>query len=608
MSSADPDARIGRVIDQRYRILAALAEGSMGVVYKAERVPIGKAVAIKFLHAAFAQDKEFLGRFERETHVMSRLAHPHCVSVLDFGVADGAPYLVMDYVAGTTLRDLLDDGPLPVPRALALMRQMLAGMAHAHELGVVHRDIKPANIMISDEIGTGDHVRILDFGLARLRGALSAGMTQSYVVVGTPNYMAPEQTVGGAVDARADVYAAGVILYEMITGERPFQAEDTLDLLAMHRGAPVPRLADKVAPGAALPAGLQEVVDRALAKTPATRYQSAIELAHALDEVAAGLPAPRRPSAAERAVSTDATVVEPPRPPTVAPVRGRGLGWLIAAVPLVATGAVALWYATRSATPAPGAPGATASTPSAVAADAAAVTIATPDAAPDDAVAVAIDTPDAAADDAVAVASDTPDAALALADASSTAAPLAGGAPLADEPADPAAAADPDPAASAADTSAEDEASDAPSTAAAAAAAVARAPATLARTIPEAVQLIRDGKRDLALASLNALWKHSQASAYLPFLIGNLYFDRGWWTVAMEHYQIAIAKNPAYKRNGTLVRNLVRALASPKSRAKAIGFLRRIGKSAAPNVRYLAAHDPSPVVRKQAAALAKQLR
>src|SRR4029079_1293363 len=155
----------------------------------------------------------------------SRLAHTNCVSVLDFGVWKEAPYLVMDYVAGTTLRARLDDvGALPPHVALNLARQIAAGLAHAHAQGVVHRDVKPANIMVSEEIGTGDHVRILDFGLARLGGTVGArDATQSNVVVGTPNYMAPEQTVGGGlIDARTDIYAVGVVLFEMVCGDRPF--------------------------------------------------------------------------------------------------------------------------------------------------------------------------------------------------------------------------------------------------------------------------------------------------------------------------------------------------------------------------------------------------
>jgi serine/threonine-protein kinase len=152
----------------------------MGVVYRGERLQLGRAVAIKFLHAAFAGRPEIMRRFETEARAMSRLAHPHCVSVMDYGVEEGAPYLVMDFVHGKTLRTLLDEGELTTARSLHIMRQLLAGLAHAHGQGIIHRDIKPANIMLTEATGTGDHVRILDFGLAKLRvesgRACSGGM------------------------------------------------------------------------------------------------------------------------------------------------------------------------------------------------------------------------------------------------------------------------------------------------------------------------------------------------------------------------------------------------------------------------------------------------
>src|SRR6185503_2341893 len=140
-----------QLVDDRYRILDAMASCSMGAVYKAERVPVGKIVAIKFLHASFSRDSEFQARFERETRVMSKLSHPNCVSVVDFGVWEDEAYLVMDFVAATTLRALIDKGPVPPPHALALTKQIAAGLAHAHAQEIVHRDIKPANIMITEE-------------------------------------------------------------------------------------------------------------------------------------------------------------------------------------------------------------------------------------------------------------------------------------------------------------------------------------------------------------------------------------------------------------------------------------------------------------------------
>src|SRR4051812_6449328 len=283
----EPDDRIGSLIDERYKVTAVMASGAMGAVYKAERVPIGKLVAIKFLHASFKNDSEFQARFERETRVMSKLNHPNCVSVLDFGQWQNSPYLVMDYVDGTTLRGRLDkNGALPPLEALAIARQVLAGLAHAHQQEVFHRDVKPANIMISEEIGHGERVRILDFGLARLQGNVGRDATQTNMVVGTPNYMAPEQTVPGTtIDARTDLYAVGVVLFEMVVGERPFAAEDTMALLGMHRGAPIPRLADRVREGTDVPDGLQALIDKAMAKAPADRFQSAIEMQQAIDEI-----------------------------------------------------------------------------------------------------------------------------------------------------------------------------------------------------------------------------------------------------------------------------------------------------------------------------------
>ncbi len=171
----------------------------MGVVYKGERVQLGRAVAVKFLHPWIAAQKTFLSRFENEARAMSRLLHPHCVSVIDFGV-EGSPYLVMDFVTGRTLRDLMQEGRLSAGRAMRLAQQLLAGLAHAHEQGIVHRDLKPENLILSEEAGLQEHLRILDFGLAKLRDgpAMTAGMA-----VGTPSYMSPEQSGADGRDRRA---------------------------------------------------------------------------------------------------------------------------------------------------------------------------------------------------------------------------------------------------------------------------------------------------------------------------------------------------------------------------------------------------------------------
>ena len=617
----DPDARIGSLVDERYTILEAMASGSMGAVYKAERVPVGKLVAIKFLHSSYAKDSEFLARFERETRVMSKLAHPNCVSVVDFGVWEGAPYLVMEYVAGTTLRELMDEGPLPAQRALALARQITAGLAHAHAQGIVHRDVKPANIMISEEIGTGDHVRILDFGLARLRGAVGRDATQANVVVGTPNYMAPEQTIGGGtIDARTDVYAVGVVLFEMLAGERPFSSEDTLSLLGMHRAAPIPRIADRIKDGVVLPEGIQDLLDKAMAKQPDARYQSAIELAEAIDEISGARMAREPRSAPVKRVATNPDAVAPTmidvtRPdvaerPLLAEKRARG-GWdswfgsLVFVLLLAGVAGGAYWFfklrgggAAKPATTPVEATGATA--------DAAIPAVAVGSGSGEGQVVIAaIDAGIPLAADAALVEDALLDAEEAVANAGSGAGSGAGSAGEEIEM-DPASATNPDPSG---DTVAEDEAAGAPSTAEEVEKQPAPAPPALATTLPAAIQLIKDGKRDVALASLQALWKKRPNSSYIPFLLGNLYYDQRWWGVAMDYYKAAITKNAAYKGNQTLNRNVIRMMASPKTVNRARSFLRTtIGRPSVPYLKAAAKTEGNPNVRKLAASLAKQIR
>jgi TolA-binding protein len=699
-SGITSDARIGELVDERYRVLEGMASGSMGVVYKAERVPVGKLVAIKFLHAPFANDSEFLARFERETRVMSKLTHPNCVSVVDFGVWDGAPYLVMEYVSGTTLRALIDNGPLPPRRALALVRQIAAGLAHAHAQGVVHRDVKPANIMISEEIGTGDHVRILDFGLARLRGAVGRDATQSNIVVGTPNYMAPEQTVGGGlIDARTDIYAVGVVLFEMVCGDRPFQAEDTLALLGMHRAAPIPRLADRMPGDAALPRGLQELIESAMAKSPADRFQSAIELAEAVDEVASARPVSDHDDfalaiEAKKSMGTAPTILDVSEaaeligPPTR---RGRPRGSFLGSLVFLAIlaggiGATVWWVKMRNAggkkaasaatgsgasgatsdragrdtpdarpaaaivaspgsaaTPAAGGAGSTTGGPAGVAigggagsagsttggpagvaigggAGSAGSTTGGPADASRQVGAAGTGNPDrtggtAGTSAAAGSAAAAPVPVEAVADAGT--AELTGAAEHPSDPAavpgadiemDPATADDPAPA-SAKPSGDADEAANAPKTAE----EVERhapppPPAARGTTLEGAVQLIKEGKRDLALASLRALWKKTPASGYIPFLLGNLYYDQRWWTVAMEHYSAAIKKNARYRANPTINRNVIRMLASSKTRRKAQGFLKyTVGRPALPYVRHAAQHDSNSQVRGASAWLVRNI-
>jgi len=268
----------GAVLDDRYQVIEPIAEGAMGAVYRGERLKLGRAVAIKIMHDALPDELASRGRFEREAKLMALLEHPHCVSVIDFGLHEGKPYLVMELVRGTSLLDVLaKSGRLEPQRAGELVKQILSGLAHAHELGIVHRDIKPANIMLSERTGLGEQIRILDFGLAR--PAVDSTKLTTGIVVGTPNYMAPEQIKGGAIDARTDLYAVGVMLFELITGKKPFVADDPLAVVRKHLHAMPPTLAEA---GVHVPE-LEEVVAKALAKLPQHRYASAAEMSAAID-------------------------------------------------------------------------------------------------------------------------------------------------------------------------------------------------------------------------------------------------------------------------------------------------------------------------------------
>ncbi len=261
----EQDARIGREIGGRYRIVELLAKGGMGVVYRGQRVGLERPVAIKFLHGWIAAQPDRLRRFETEARAASRLSHPNCAAVIDFGVDEGAPYLVMELMTGTTLRALIDAGPVPPARALAIARQVVAGLQHAHDHGIVHRDVKPDNIVLTDTTGVGDHPRIVDFGLAKLTDGSGAATTG--FALGTPAYMAPEQTLGDPVDGRTDVYAVGVVLFELLIGRKPFTGKDAMELFRRHREAPIPRLPD-------VSEALDAAVAKALAKRPSERQPS----------------------------------------------------------------------------------------------------------------------------------------------------------------------------------------------------------------------------------------------------------------------------------------------------------------------------------------------
>ena len=291
-----PDPLIGRKLDGRYEVVSRLGEGGVGVVYRGRQTKLGRFVAIKVLHQDAAAVPEWRKRFEREARALSTLAHPNVVSVTDSGIDGGVSFLVMELLQGKTLSDLIKEGPLPLWRSLDIARQLLRGLSFAHGKGIVHRDLKPANVFLQALPDQADHVRLLDFGMAKFLDESSSKnpaadtLTRAGIVFGTPAYMSPEQAKGAASDARTDVYAAGVVLFELLAGRRPFVDPTYEGIVMEHLTQPVPQLA-KVQTGFAAAPLFQPLVDKAMAKRPAARYKDAAAMLAALEAVVAKLPA-----------------------------------------------------------------------------------------------------------------------------------------------------------------------------------------------------------------------------------------------------------------------------------------------------------------------------
>jgi serine/threonine protein kinase len=284
MLHADLEALVGAKLHERYRVDSLLGTGGMGAVFKGHHVGLGRDVAIKVLHPEFGRDPSVGKRFEREATSASRLDHPNCVRVTDFGTTEtGTTYLVMELLSGTELKARLGQ-PWAAQAMIATAKQMLAGLEHAHHFGVVHRDLKPENVYVTKDYRGDEVVKLVDFGIAKLLDEQGVEkLTRQGVVFGTPRYMSPEQAAGGKIDERTDLYAAGLIFYEMLAGHGPFEAEDTAQVLRMQIMAPPPPLPDSV------PAPLAKVVEKLLEKSKADRYAHARDVIAALDEVAAVL-------------------------------------------------------------------------------------------------------------------------------------------------------------------------------------------------------------------------------------------------------------------------------------------------------------------------------
>jgi eukaryotic-like serine/threonine-protein kinase len=538
-----PDPRVGVLLQSRYQILERIAAGAMGVVYRGERVTLGRAVAVKFLHPWIAAQQTFRARFETEARAMSRLSHPNCVSVIDFGLEGSSPYVVMDFITGITLRQLLMRGPIPPTRAVGIARQILAGVAHAHSQQIIHRDLKPENMILSETVGLDDHVRILDFGLAKLRDgpAMTSGLA-----LGTPSYMSPEQTgASGEVDGRTDLYAMGIVLFEMLAGRKPFVSEKIAEILVMHRDAPPPSLRQLV-PESGISEALESVVLRALAKTPEARFQSATEFVHALDRVPEAMSGARGsmvsadgretapvPASVQIGPSlmnpVDETVAESAAPagsvarsptPSARPPRA-AVGarmWLgLSALLCLALALVALGL--RGAPP--------------------------------------------------AKKKDAPPASAAAIPAPGRAAPLSRTSPnyptaVAPSPPPPAAA------------------------------------LSLSDRLRSADTLVASGEWEQAMAILEKAHRENPGDAGAAYRLANLALEHKRWGEGADAARTAMAGEAKYRSDERLVKNLIHSLASDKGYERSAPVLQGIGAAAVPFLRNAAAHDPSPVVRQRA--------
>ena len=334
-SAAPLSDLVGQVVADRYHVVKKLGEGGMGQVYLAEHVKMGRRSAIKVMNPSMVHDPDAVARFNREASNASRITHPNVCAIYDFGeTPEGLIYLAMEYIEGEPLTDLLErEGALKLPRAVHIFRQVADALQAAHDLGIVHRDLKPDNIMLTKGKGGADVVKVVDFGIAKAVGGDESGqkVTKTGLVVGTPEFMSPEQLSGDKLDGRSDLYSLALVFYKMLTGELPFRADTVQETM-------IKRLTDEPAPLAvtrpdlSFPPGLQEALDNALARSPVDRYQTVAKFAQDVASIAGGggaatmaVPATRANAGSEKTQLLDSSATKAMAAKGGAPAKKRSL-------------------------------------------------------------------------------------------------------------------------------------------------------------------------------------------------------------------------------------------------------------------------------------------
>jgi eukaryotic-like serine/threonine-protein kinase len=308
------DPLVGQVVDVRYEVVGVVGEGGMGRVYEVRHTVLERAFAMKVLRRELAREEDLAERFIREAKATASVKHPNVVQITDFGrLSDGIPYFVMELLVGQTLAEIIKaNGPVPTARAVRIIRKVAGALGAAHEAGVVHRDLKPENVFLVDgarpAAASGADVRVVDFGAAKIVG--SSRMTRSGVVFGTPHYMSPEQASGQSVDHRSDVYALGVIMYEMFTGRVPFEADTYMGVLTQHMFAQ-PERPSHLSDAAKDLGALEDIALACLAKKPEDRFASMAALVDAID----GATRARTDTAPDSAASVVPSPPSSPPPP-----------------------------------------------------------------------------------------------------------------------------------------------------------------------------------------------------------------------------------------------------------------------------------------------------